>query len=66
MVDKCSISSIKLDKLVSKTSQLSNKNNENIQQRFLNMKTIDITSRLGQFAWRQITPSTISLPVIFR
>lgn len=31
-----------------------------------NMKTIDTTSRLQQFAWRQITPSTIQLPVIFR
>lgn len=30
------------------------------------MKSIDMTSRLGQFAWRQMRPSPLFLPVIFR
>ncbi|CAF1046425.1 unnamed protein product [Adineta steineri] len=63
MAHKRPISSIKL---MPTNTELLTKTNENIHQRFTNMKTIDITSRLGQFAWRQIAPSTISLPVIFR
>jgi hypothetical protein len=41
-------------------------NNKNVNEEYFNMKSMDITSRLGQFAWRQIIPSTIILPVIFR
>ncbi|CAF1427747.1 unnamed protein product, partial [Rotaria sordida] len=54
---------IKSSKLSTNNSLLFN--NRNINQRFSDMKSIDITSRLGQFAWRQIIPSNILLPVIF-
>jgi hypothetical protein len=61
---------IKNSKLI-KSSKLSSNNcllfnNKDLNRRFSNMKCLDITSRLGQFAWRQIIPSNIFLPVIFR
>ena len=62
-------SSIKSDDLTNKCQFKSNNfllNNKDLNKRFVNMKSMDITSRLGQFAWRQIIPSNIILPVIFR
>jgi hypothetical protein len=66
MNDKYSLSSFKLDELISNKSHSSIKTNRNMKKKFLNMKTTDIASRLGQFAWRQIVASTTPLPVIFR
>jgi len=61
---------IKTSKVIKSSKLLSNNcllfNNKDINRRFSNMKSMDITSRLGQFAWRQIIPSNIILPVIFR
>ncbi|CAF0962919.1 unnamed protein product [Adineta ricciae] len=39
---------------------------KSLNEKLSDKKSIDITSRLGQFAWRQIIPSAIFLPVIFR
>ncbi|UJR24691.1 hypothetical protein I4U23_006064 [Adineta vaga] len=39
---------------------------KSLNEKFLDMKSMDITSRLRQFAWRQIIPSKVFLPVIFR
>ncbi len=66
MVEKYSFSSVKLDNLASNNQPPLIKNSEDVYQKFVNTKTVDITSRLGQFAWRQITSSTILIPVIFR
>lgn len=57
--------SIKNCKLIKHLKILSN-NNKDINRKFSNMRSFDITSRLGQFAWREIIPSNILLPVIFR
>jgi hypothetical protein len=65
-------SSIKIDGSINKSKMIKYSknnllfNNKDINRRFSNMKSIDISSRLGQFAWRQIIPSNILLPVIFR
>jgi len=65
-------SSIKIDRSINKSKMIKYSknnllfNNKDINRRFSNMKSIDISSRLGQFAWRQIIPSNILLPVIFR
>jgi hypothetical protein len=66
MGDKYSLSSFKLNKLISTKNESIIKTNKDIKKQILNIKTIDITSRLGQFAWRQIAPSTTPLPVVFR
>ena len=51
---------------LSQNQSLSVSNNEDPSRRFSHMTSIDITSRLGQFAWRQMTPTSVFLPVIFR
>ncbi len=55
---------IKTPKLIKSSKILSNK--YLLNRRFCNIKSMDMTSRLGQFAWRQIIPSNILLPVLFR
>jgi hypothetical protein len=60
---KCS--SIKSDEFVTNSKKLkSSKLLSN--EMYIDNKCIDITSRLRQFAWRQIIPSNVFLPVIFR
>lgn len=59
-------SKIKSNQSIKNVQLIKNSNSKDINKKFSNIKSIDITSRLGQFAWRQIIPSNIFLPVIFR
>jgi hypothetical protein len=62
--------SIRNSSLIKSSMHSSNKslllNNKDLNETFSDMKSMDIASRLGHFAWRQMTPSNIQLPVIFR